>query len=186
MNINEHQKKGCDKAMGFKGNILELKLYPPLRNVAKGVYLAKGGNILNYRVKANALLKPRNSHLLTTLALQPIQKSEQKCKKEKTLPLEIHDKVRKDVVVHKKHFTKHGGQVVKQVSSQERILERTASPEPITHEKSQHSAIGSYLLYLNVQHCNVPLSFKKIQLAIVKCSQSINIIFSVQLKSNLY
>jgi hypothetical protein len=41
--------------MDFEGNCFKLKLYPPLKNVAKGVYLVKGGNILEYRVKANAL-----------------------------------------------------------------------------------------------------------------------------------
>jgi hypothetical protein len=56
--------------MDFQGNLLKLKLYPPLRNVVEGVYLAKGGNILEYRAKANALSKPRSSRPLTTLALQ--------------------------------------------------------------------------------------------------------------------
>jgi len=32
MRINEHQKKGCDKAMDIEGNPFKLKLYPPLRN----------------------------------------------------------------------------------------------------------------------------------------------------------
>jgi hypothetical protein len=42
--------------------------------------------------------------------------SEHKHKKEKTLPLEVHDKVQEDfVVVREKHFTKHGGQAIKQV-----------------------------------------------------------------------
>ncbi len=103
--------------MDFKGNPLKLKLYPPLRNVVEGVYLAKGGNILEYRAKANALSKPRSSRPLTTLALQLVQTFEHKRKKEKTPPLEIHNKVEEDfVVVHKKRLTKHGGQVVKQVS----------------------------------------------------------------------
>jgi hypothetical protein len=31
MKINEYRKKGCDKAMDFKGNPLKLKLYPPLK-----------------------------------------------------------------------------------------------------------------------------------------------------------
>jgi hypothetical protein len=62
--------KRCGKTMDFKGNPLKLKLYPPLRNVVEGVYLAKGGNILEYRAKANALSKPRSSRPLTTLALQ--------------------------------------------------------------------------------------------------------------------
>jgi hypothetical protein len=55
--------------MDSKRNPLKLKLYPPLRNIIKGVHLTKGGNILKYRVKANALLKPRDSCPSTTLAL---------------------------------------------------------------------------------------------------------------------
>jgi hypothetical protein len=58
--------------MDSEKNPFKLKLYPPLRNVVEGVYLAKGGNILEYRAKANALLKPKSSCLLTTLALQQI------------------------------------------------------------------------------------------------------------------
>jgi hypothetical protein len=69
MKINEHRKKGCDKVVDFKKNIFKLKLYPPLKNVAEGVYLVKGGNILEYTAKANALSKPRNSHPSTTLIL---------------------------------------------------------------------------------------------------------------------
>jgi hypothetical protein len=48
MRINEHQKKGCEKEVDFEGIPLTLKLYPPLRNATKGVYLAKGRNILEY------------------------------------------------------------------------------------------------------------------------------------------
>jgi len=88
MRINEHQKKGCDKVVNSKRNPFKLKLYPPLRNTEQGVYFAKGGNILEYRAKANALSKPRNNHPLITLVLHLIQKSKHKCKKEKTLPLE--------------------------------------------------------------------------------------------------
>jgi hypothetical protein len=62
MKINEHRKKRCGKVVDFEGHLLKLKLYPPLRNAMKGVYLVKGGNILEYRVKANALSKPRTSH----------------------------------------------------------------------------------------------------------------------------
>jgi hypothetical protein len=69
MNINEHHKKGCDKVVDFEGNPLKLKLYPPLRNVVEGVHLAKGGNILEYKAKAKALLKPKKSHPSTTLDL---------------------------------------------------------------------------------------------------------------------
>ncbi len=52
MIINEHQKKGCDKVMDFERNPFKFKLYPPLRNTTKGVYIAKGQNILEYKAKA--------------------------------------------------------------------------------------------------------------------------------------
>jgi hypothetical protein len=163
MMINEHQKKGCDKFVDFEGNLLKLKLYPPLRNAMKGVYLAKVGNILDYKAKANALLKPRSNRFSTTLILQLVQKFEHKHKKEKTPTLEIHNEVLKDfIAVHNKHFTKHGGQVIKQVSKLERIFECTISLECIIQEKSQHIGIGSHFFYLNLQHCNVSLSFNKI------------------------
>jgi hypothetical protein len=114
--INEHQKKGCDKAMDFEGNYLKLKLYPPLKNATEGVYIVKGGNILEYKAKANAFSKPKNNHLLTTLVLQLVQMSKHKLKKEKTPPLEICDKVQEEfVVAYKKCFKKHGNQTIKQV-----------------------------------------------------------------------
>ncbi len=69
MRINEHRKKGCDKVVDFERNPLKPKLYLPLRNAMKGVYLAKGGNILEYKAKINALSKPRSNHPSTTLAL---------------------------------------------------------------------------------------------------------------------
>jgi hypothetical protein len=72
MKINEHRKKGCDKVVDFKRNPFKLKLYSQFKNATKGVYLVKGGNILEYRAKANALSKPRNNCPLITLALQPI------------------------------------------------------------------------------------------------------------------
>ncbi len=80
--------------------------------------------------------------------------------------MEICDEIQKKfVVVYKKHLTKHGGQVVKQVSKLKKILEHLTLLKPMTQEKSQHNA--SHLFYLNMQHCNVSLSFDKIQLAIV-------------------
>jgi len=116
MRINEHQKKGCDKVMDSKGNPLKLKLYPPLINAMEGVYIAKGGNILEYKAKVNALSKPRNNWPLITLVLQPVQTYGHKREKEKTLPLEIHDKVQEDfIIVCKKRLIKHGGQTIKQV-----------------------------------------------------------------------
>jgi hypothetical protein len=67
--INEHRKKGCDNVVDFEWSFLKLKLYPPLKNVAKGVYLVKGGTIIEYRAKANALSKPRTIHPSITLIL---------------------------------------------------------------------------------------------------------------------
>jgi hypothetical protein len=58
--------------MDSKRNHLKLKLYPPLRNAMEVVHLAKGGNILEYKVKVNALAKPRSNHPSTTLDLQII------------------------------------------------------------------------------------------------------------------
>jgi len=52
----------------------------------EGVHLAKGGNILEYRVKVNALSKPRLCHPSFMLALKGLQTSKRKRKKEKTCP----------------------------------------------------------------------------------------------------
>jgi hypothetical protein len=68
MRINEHQKKGCEKVVDFEGIPFTLKLYPPLQNATKGVYLAKGGNILEYRAK-NTLHKIKHIHHSLTLTL---------------------------------------------------------------------------------------------------------------------
>ncbi len=179
---NENQwalKERVCQSCGFWKEYFQTEVVPTIKK-------RRVWNIIDYRAMVNALLKPRSNRPFTTLALQPTQKFEHKRKKENTPPLEIRDKVQEDFVVHKKHFTKHGNQVVKEVLKQEKIFEHTISSEPIIHKKLQHSAIESYLLYLNVQHCNVPLSFKKIQLTIIKCSQSISLIFSVQLKNNPY
>jgi len=82
--------------------------------------------------------------------------------------LDIHDEVQKEfIVVRKKCFTKHGSQAIIQVSKPKKILEHLALLKPITREKPQHNGIQSHLFYLNMQHCNVSLSFGKIQLAIV-------------------
>jgi predicted phosphoadenosine phosphosulfate sulfurtransferase len=67
--INEHQKKGCQKNKEFWKEFSHLKLYSPLQNVTKGVYLAKCGNILEFWTKTNALLNIRHSHPSSTLAL---------------------------------------------------------------------------------------------------------------------
>ncbi len=59
MRLNEHKKKGCEKAVDEDGNPLTLKLYPPLRNAVEGVILAKGGNVLEYKTKLEASSKPK-------------------------------------------------------------------------------------------------------------------------------
>jgi hypothetical protein len=136
MRINEHKKKGCEKVMDFERNPFKLKLYPPLRKTTEGVYIVKGGNILEYRVKENALSKPKNSRLSIALVLNLVQMYKHKRKKEKTASLEIHNEVQKDfIVVHKKCLTKHGGQTIKQVLKPKRILECLDSSKPITREK---------------------------------------------------
>ncbi len=96
------------------------------------------------------------------------------------MPLEIHNKVQDDfVLVCKNCLVKHGGQAIKHVLKLKRIHERTALSEPIIQEKPQHNGIGSHLFYLNMQHYNVFLSFNKMQLTIVKHSQSSSLISSV-------
>jgi len=84
--------------------------------VQKGVYIAKGGNVLEYRTKVNAFSKPKSNHPLTTLVLQLVQMFKHKLKKEETPPLEICNKVQEEFVVAcKKCLTKHGSQTIKQV-----------------------------------------------------------------------
>lgn len=92
--------------MDFEKNSLTSKLYPPLRNVAKGMYLAKGGNILEYRAKAKALPKIRHSCPSSTLVLQGKETLQHKWKKKRTPPLESLDHnlaPKKEIVMnHKK------------------------------------------------------------------------------------
>jgi hypothetical protein len=156
---NENQwisKEGVWQSYGFQRESSQTKIVPTIKNTMKSVHFAKGGNILKYKAKTNPLSKLRNSCPFITLTLQLVHMSKHKCKKEKTPPLEICDKVWKEfVVVHKKCLTKHEGQVVKQVWKPERIFEHPTLPEPIIREKSQHYGIGSHLFYLNLPHCNV-------------------------------
>jgi hypothetical protein len=63
MKINEHQKKGCNKVVDSKKNPFKFKLYPPLKDAMEGVHLVNGENIIEYRVKVNAFLKPRHNCL---------------------------------------------------------------------------------------------------------------------------
>jgi hypothetical protein len=148
MKINEYRKKGCDKAMDFKRNLLKLKLYPPLKNTTKNVYFVKGGNILEYKAKKDAFSKPRNSCPLITLTLQLVHMSKHKCKKEKTPPLEICDKIQKEfIVVHKKCLTKHEGQIIKQVSKLKRIFEHLTLPN-LSLERNHNTMVLDHTFYI--------------------------------------
>jgi len=75
------------------------------------MHLTKGGNVLEYWVKANALLKPRHSCPLSTLALERVEVLQHKKNKEKTPPLEIPicdvGLNKEFVVVHNRQHTKH-------------------------------------------------------------------------------
>jgi len=66
MKLNEHRKKGCEKTMDDDGNQLTLKLYLPLKNTIGGINLANSGNVLEYKVKLEALSKPRCNHFVIT------------------------------------------------------------------------------------------------------------------------
>ncbi len=61
-------KKGVWQSYGFQRESSQTKVTPTI-NATKGVHLVKGGHILEYRVKANALSKPRSNHPSTTLDL---------------------------------------------------------------------------------------------------------------------
>jgi len=104
------------------------------------------------------------------------------------VPLKIHEKdLEEFMVVRKKQLKKRGGQPIKQVLKIDNKLKHLTSTKTIPWKQSQHSGIGSHLVYVNLQHCNVCLSnFDKFQLPIVNCSKSICVISNFQLKNNLY
>jgi len=72
MKLNEHKKKGCEKVVDDHGNKLTFKLYPPLRNIVESIIIAKGGNVLEYKVKLKALSKPKHSCLVVTNIVPPV------------------------------------------------------------------------------------------------------------------
>jgi hypothetical protein len=79
--------------------------------------------------------------------------------KGKNVLLEIHEKVlEKFMVVRKKQLRKRGGQPIKQVLKIDKKLKHLTSPKTIPWKQSQHSGIGSHLVYVNAQHFNVCLS----------------------------
>ncbi len=73
MKLNEHWKKGCKKVIDDNKNQLTLKLYLPLKNVTKGIILAKGGNVLEYMAKLEASSKPLHSCTIVTKTIPPMQ-----------------------------------------------------------------------------------------------------------------
>jgi hypothetical protein len=86
MRFNGYKKKGCKKAVDDDGNHeLTFKLYLPLKNKVKGIILAKGGNVVEYKVKLEALSKPRCSHVIVSKLVPLIQ---HKRKMENNHPLE--------------------------------------------------------------------------------------------------
>ncbi len=111
MRLNEHGKKGCEKVMDDHGNQLTLKLYPPLRNTTKGNILAKGGNVLEYKMKLEASSKPKHSRPIVTGIVPLVQ---QKRKNKKNPILESFDDDVSQATKHglacKKHLTRPGGQ----------------------------------------------------------------------------
>ncbi len=71
MRLNEHRKKGCEKAVDDNGNQLTLNL--PLKNIIEDVILAKSGNVLEYKANLKALSKPRCSHFVVTKTISVAQ-----------------------------------------------------------------------------------------------------------------
>ncbi len=116
-------KEGVWQSCGFQKESSQAEVVPTIKKHSGGCVSCEGWKHSEYRAKVNALLKPRSGCPSTTLVLQPVNKFKHKHKHEKTLPLEIRDKVQEDFVfVHKKCLTKHGGQAIKQVSKLERIF----------------------------------------------------------------
>ncbi len=67
MRFNGYRMKGFKRAMDDDRNHeLTLKLYMPLKNKVKGIILAKGRNVLEYKVKLEALSKPRCNRVVVS------------------------------------------------------------------------------------------------------------------------
>jgi len=108
MKINEHKKKGGKKCE-CQRKLFHIQVVPNIKNIMEGVHCARGGNILEYLVKKNALSKPRHNHLSSTLTLQGVQTLQHKRKTKISPPLEICNVVqdKKFMVVYKKELMKH-------------------------------------------------------------------------------
>jgi hypothetical protein len=108
MNINEHTKKATKKC-GYQRKLSHIQIVPTIKNAMEGAHHVKGGNILEYWVKKNALSKPRHNHLSSKLTLQGVQTLQHKQKTKIIAPLEICNVVqdKEFVVVYKKQLMKH-------------------------------------------------------------------------------
>ncbi len=73
MRLNDNRKKGCEKAMDDHGNQLTFKLYLPFRNTAENSILAKGGNVLEYKMKLEASSKPKCCRPVVMKIIPPMQ-----------------------------------------------------------------------------------------------------------------
>jgi hypothetical protein len=76
------------KVVDDNGNRLTFKLYLPLKNIVEGDILTKGGNVLEYKAKLKALLKPK-CNCPAIMKIVPLM--QHKRKKEKSPPLESFD-----------------------------------------------------------------------------------------------
>jgi len=57
---------------------MTLKLYLPLKNKVKGIIFAKDGNVLEYKVKLEALSKPRCNHIVVSKLVPSIKHKEKR------------------------------------------------------------------------------------------------------------
>jgi len=135
--------------------------------VQKGMYIVKGGNVLEYRTKANAFSKPKSNHPLTTLVLQLYKCLNTNSKRRKPCPWKFATKFKRNLLLHVRNASQNMEAKQSNKFWNERIFEHLVSSKPITWKKLQHSSIWSHLFKKNLQHCNVSLSFDKIPLTIV-------------------
>jgi hypothetical protein len=102
-------KKRVQKKCRCQKKLFHIQIIPNIKNAIEGVHLARGGNILEYWTKKNALLKPRHNHISSLLIVQGVQTLQHKQKMKILPPLEICNIVlnEKFVVVYKNQLTKH-------------------------------------------------------------------------------
>ncbi len=62
------KKKGAKKCQ-YQRKLSHIQVVPTIKKAREGVHCVKGGNILEYWVKKNALSKPKHNHLSSKLTL---------------------------------------------------------------------------------------------------------------------